>query len=137
MQDNITLVHKSQEFRTFPQKIAFDNEKIKAIFEDIVKIVNEKNQWSSGETVTVRSGKTRGKKSELFLRNSGGIIVLTLFVEVDKNMTHRFYSTVLPVAMLTGLWKPTITRNKFYQWHRETGRKLENHLNKYKNYRGK
>ena len=101
------------------------------MYEEIEKILNEKKQWWSGETVDVKVGKTRGYPSRLVLRNAGGIITLYLYINFGK-LSTRFYSDHLPVALLRSGWESTLNKKDFEQWKKKTSQKLDWHIKKNK-----
>lgn len=100
-----------------------------ALFDKIVGIVSARQQWPSGHTEDVISGRLRGQQGGIYLRNSGGWIVLSVWCNSPSGkLDRRYNSQPLPVACpIKNGWQVVtdFTRATFDAWRKKCAAEMD------------
>lgn len=102
--------------------------KILEVYTKAIKIIGDTPKWANGRIIDVYEGTLAGRKANVYLKNEGGVITLTLYRtgKNDKDLMGRFYSEKLHIASFIPVvgWEIVSTEADYRFWNRQARQSL-------------
>ncbi len=90
------------------------------IYSEVIKAINQNNQWPSSKKITLADGMINNRQSEIYLKNKQGQIVLTVFMEGQPGSkqlrTRKYFEKVVGWFMPVSGWQIVLNGKECNSW---------------------